>query len=51
MSTDETSPQSDPELERSPEEKLKALLRRDNISEESRRVARRSLARRQEDSL
>lgn len=48
MSTDNTT---DPDLSRSPEEKLKALLRRDNISDETRRVAERALKARQEGSL
>jgi hypothetical protein len=42
---------SDPSLERTPEEKLKALLRRDGINDETRRVAREALKRRQEGSL
>ena len=48
MSTDNDA---DPTLERTPEEKLKALLRRDDISDKTRAVARRDLERRQEGSL
>jgi len=48
MSTDNDT---DPSLERTPEEKLKALLRRDDISEQTREIARRDLERRQEGSL
>ena len=48
MSTDNDT---EPSLERTPEEKMKALLRRTDISEETQRVAKRSLKRRQEGSL
>jgi hypothetical protein len=40
--------EDDPDLERTPEEKLKALLRRDDLSDRTRAAAEEALRRRQE---
>jgi len=46
-STDDT----EPDIERTAEERLKAVLRRDDLNEKTRRVAKRALQVRQEGSL
>lgn len=48
--SDAESTHTEPNLERTREEKLKSLAQRESVSEETRELAKRALARRQEGS-